>query len=133
MQSIVRIITSSTNEFVNAIDFIEEIASEKEICIKRQCGETRGFEEIVLTIISSSALVVVANALCDFVNRKKIQIQISSENGEKIDIKAEGSDLNEASEIIGYLSNNIKKNVDEKVEKDIKEHSLDIKFEIKRD
>ena len=87
----------------------------------------------MLTLISSSALIVVANALRDFAQKKKIHIQITSENGNKVDIQAEGNDLSETSEIVGFLSNNMHRNIDENISKNIQEHSLEIKVQLKKD
>ena len=133
MESIVCINTSTPKEIVAAIDFIEKLSSEPDIVVKRQCAHTRGIEEIILTLISSSALIVVANALRDFAQKKKIHIQITSENGNKVDIQAEGNDLSETSEVVGYLSNNMHRDVDENISKDVVEHPFEIKVQLKND
>lgn len=133
MDSIVCIKISTPQELVTAIEFIEQLNSESDIVIKKQCAETRGIEEIILTLISSSALIVVANALRDFAQKKKIHIQITSENGNKVDIQAEGNDLSETSEIVGFLSNNMHRNIDENISKNIQEHLLEIKVQLKKD
>lgn len=133
MKSVVCIKISSPQEFVAAIDFVENLGSMPDVEIKRQCVETRGIEEIILTLISSSALVVVANALRDFAQRKKIHIQITSENGNKVDIQAEGNDVSETSEVVGYLSNNMHRDIDENISKNIQEHPLEIKVQLKKD
>lgn len=124
---------STPQEFVTIIDFVERLSLEEGIVIKRQYTETRGIEEIILTLISSSALIVVANALRDLAQKKKINIQIISENGDKMELQEEGCDLSEASEIVGYLSNNLNKNIDECISKDIQECSLEIKVQIKKE
>lgn len=124
---------STPQEFVAIIDFVERLSLEEGIVIKRQYTETRGIEEIILTLISSSALIVVANALRDLAQKKKINIQIISENGDKMELQEEGCDLSEASEIVGYLSNNLNKNIDECISKDIQECSLEIKVQIKKE
>ena len=133
MESIVCINASTPKEFVAAIDFIEKLSSEPDIVVKRQCVQTRGLEEIILTLISSSALIIVANALRDFAQKKKIHIQITSENGNKVDIQAEGNDLSETSEVVGYLSNNMHRDLDENISKDVKEHPIEIKVQLKKD
>lgn len=133
MESVVCIKTSTPQELVTTIDFIENLGSKPDITIKRQCVETRGIEEIILTLISSSALVVVANALRDFAQKKKIHIQITAENGNKVDIQAEGTDLNETSEVVGYLSNNMHKNIDEDISKNVQERPLEIKIQLNKD
>ena len=124
---------STPQEFVTIIDFVERLSLEEGIVIKRQYTETRGIEEIILTLISSSALIVVANALRDLAQKKKINIQIISEYGDKMELQEEGCDLSEASEIVGYLSNNLNKNIDECISKDIQECSLEIKVQIKKE
>lgn len=133
MESIVCINTSTPKELVAAIDFIEKLSSEADVVVKRRCVQTRGFEEIILTLISSSALIIVANALRDFAQKKKIHIQITSENGNKVDIQAEGNDLSETSEVVGYLSNNMHRDLDENISKDIREHPFEIKVQLKKD
>ena len=133
MESVVSIKTSTPQELVAAIDFIKNLGSKPDITIKRQCVETRGIEEIILTLISSSALVVVANALRDFAQKKKIHIQITAENGNKVDIQAEGTDLNETSEVVGFLSNNMHKNIDEDISKNVQERPLEIKIQLNKD
>lgn len=133
MESIVYINTSTPKEFVEAVDFIEKLSAESDIMVKRESVQTRGIEEIILTLISSSALIVIANALRDFAQRKKIHIQIMSESGNKVDIQAEGNDLSETSEIIGYLSNNKHCNLSENISKDIHEDSFEIKLQLKKD
>ena len=124
---------STPQEFVTIIDFVERLSLEEGIVIKRQNAETRGIEEIILTLISSSALIVVVNALRDLAQKNKINIQIISENGDKMELQEEGCDLSEASEIVGYLSNNLNKNIDECISKDIQECSLEIKVQIKKE
>lgn len=133
MESIVCIKTSTSQELVTIIDFVEQLSLEQGIVIKRQYAETRGIEEIILALISSSALIVVANALRDLVQKKKIHIQITSENGNKMDIQAEGNDLSETSEIVGYLSNNLNRNIDESISKNIQECPLEIKIQLKKE
>lgn len=133
MESIVCINTSTPKELVAAIDFIEKLSSEPDIVVKRRCVQTRGLEEIILTLISSSALIIVANALRDFAQKKKIHIQITSENGNKVDIQAEGNDLSETSEVVGYLSNNMHRDLDENISKDVQEHPFEIKVQLKKD
>lgn len=133
MESIVCVKISTPQELVTIIDFVEQLTFEQGIVIKRQYAETRGIEEIILTLISSSALIVVANALRDLVQKKKIHIQITSENGNKMDIQAEGNDLSETSEIVGYLSNNLNRNIDESISKDIQECPLEIKVQLKKE
>lgn len=133
MESTVYINISTPKEFVATIDFIEKLSSERDIVVKRQCVHTRGIEEIILTLIGSSALMVVANALRDFAQKKKIHIQITSENGNKVDIQAEGNNLSETSEIVGYLSNNMHRDVDENTSKNILEHPFEIKVQLKKD
>lgn len=133
MESIVCVKISTPQELVTIIDFVEQLSFEQGIVIKRQYAETRGIEEIILTLISSSALIVVANALRDLVQKKKIHIQITSENGNKMDIQAEGNDLSETSEIVGYLSNNLNRNIDESISKDIQECPLEIKVQLKKE
>jgi hypothetical protein len=118
---------------VTAIDFVERLSLERDISIKRQCVETRGIEEIILTIISSSALIIVANALRDLAQKKKIHIQITTENGNQVDIQSEGNDISEASEIMGYLSNNMHKDINENVSKNIQEQALEIKMQLEKD
>lgn len=133
MESIVCVKISTPQELVTIIDFVEQLSFEQGIVIKRQYAETRGIEEIILTLISSSALIVVANALRDLVQKKKIHIQITSKNGNKMDIQAEGNDLSETSEIVGYLSNNLNRNIDESISKDIQECPLEIKVQLKKE
>lgn len=133
MESIVCVKISTPQELVTIIDFIEKLSFEPNIVIKRQYAETRGVEEIILTLIGSSAFIVVANALRDLVQKKKIHIQITSENGNKVDIQAEGNDLSETSEIVGYLSNNMYRNIDENISKNIQEQPLEIKVQLKKD
>lgn len=133
MGSIVCIKISTPRDMVTAIDFVEKLSSEPDIAIKRQCVATRGFEEIILTLISSSALIVVANALRDLVQKKKIHIKITSDNGNQVDIQSEGNDLSETSEIMGYLSNNMHKDIDENVLKNIQERALEIKVQLEKD
>lgn len=133
MSSIVCIKVSTPRDMVTAIDFVERLSSERDISIKRQCVETRGIEEIILTIISSSALIIVANALRDLAQKKKIHIQITTENGNQVDIQSEGNDISEASEIMGYLSNNMHKDINENVSKNIQEQALEIKMQLEKD
>ena len=76
MKSIVCIRISSSRELVAAVDFVEQLGSNPDVEIKKQYGETRGIEEIILALISSSSLIVVANALRDFVQKKKIHTHI---------------------------------------------------------
>ena len=94
--------------------------------------DTRGIEEIILTIIGSSALVVLANAVRDLVQKKKIHISMRLNDGTTLDITEEGKEIS-SDEIVGYLSNSIHKDVTEEVNKEIKQRSFDVSLKIDKE
>lgn len=133
MTKIIKLKVSSSKDLVYIIDTVEQLMKDSNIKVINFDSQTRGVEEIILTVISSSALVVVANALRDLATKKRIAIHFTSADGNDIEIKAEGKDIAEAAEIVGYLSNNIKKDTKNETLKNINDNQNEIVFKIVKD
>lgn len=105
---------NTPHELIIVDEFINQMATQEGFEFHSQSTDTRGIEEIILTIIGSSALVVLANAVRDLAQKKKIHISIRKKDGTTLDITEEGKEVS-SEDIVGYLSNSIHKEVNSEV------------------
>lgn len=123
---------NTPQEVIIVDEFINQMAIQDGFEFHAPLTDTRGIEEIILTIIGSSALVVLANAVRDLVQKKKIHISMRLNDGTTLDITEEGKEIS-SDEIVGYLSNSIHKDVTEEVNKEIKQRSFDVSLKIDKE
>ena len=119
MQELVFKLSNSTSNKVHVNDFFDEIKQVDGIVFEplhTEKGIERSIETIIIVFLSSSALVMVAKALRDFVIRKKIDVEITNDSGSKVKLKAQGGDLDEVSDIIGYFTGNLKNEREKRTE-----------------
>lgn len=119
-------------EVIIVDEFINQMTMQDGVEFHTPLTDIRGIEEIILTIIGSSALFVLANAVRDLVQKKKIHIYMQLKDGTTLDITEEGKEIS-SEEIVGYLSNSIHKVITEEVNKDVKQHSLDVSLKIDKE
>lgn len=120
---------NTPQEVIIVDEFINQMAMQDGFEFHTPLTDARGIEEIILTIIGSSALVVLANAVRDLVQKRKIHISVQLKDGTTFDITEEGKEIS-SEEIVGYLSNSIHKNITEEVNKEVKQRSFDVSLKI---
>lgn len=123
---------NTPREVVIVDEFINQMAIQDGFEIHTSLIDTRGIEEVILTIIGSSALAVLANAVRDLAQKKKIHISMRLKDGTTLDITEEGKEIS-SDEIVGYLSNSIYKEVKEEVNNEVKQRSFDVSLKVDKE
>ncbi len=116
-------------ELVAVHDFLSSLEMQDGIEIRNITSKTRGLEEIIIKIIGSAALIILAKAIRDLTQKKKIHISMRWNDGSQMDIHEEGKDIN-GEEIVGYITKGFQKNVSEIVSKNVDEHSFEVRLKI---
>jgi len=135
MQELVFKLSNSTSNKVHINDFFDEIKQVDGIVFEplhTEKGIERSIETIIIVFLSSSALVMVAKALRDFVIRKKIDVEITNDSGSKVKLKAQGGDLDEVSDIIGYITGNLKNEREKRTEEITFDKPIKLSVKIER-
>ncbi len=123
---------NTPQEVIIVDEFINQIAMQDGFEFHTPLTNARGIEEIILTIVGSSALVVLANAVRDLVQKKKIHISIRLKDGTTLDITEDGKEIS-SEEIVGYLSNSIHKDITEEVNKEVKQRTFDVNLKVDKE
>ena len=112
-----------------AYQAITSFECREDMAIVQQVKTTRGLEEIVLSLMTSSAVLVLANALRDLALKRKIHVLIDCPDGTKLTIDECGKDIS-ADEIVGYLTKGLEKKVEENHSEDSESISAVLKLQL---
>lgn len=114
------------------VDLLDELKTQEGITFeeKERNISPRTIEGIIIAFLSSSALVVFASAIRDLSKKKKISLELKNEKGQSAILKAEGDDLGDVADIVGYLTNNNTKHTIEEIRSMSIDNPIKIEFKL---
>lgn len=119
----------NTRDSYSIHSFLQSLEDIPDVKVNNKIADTRSVTEIIISVLSSTALIVLANAVRDLAQKKKIHMILDLPDGTHLDVTEQGNALSSDS-LVGYLSKGIERKEIESVEKEIKEHPLELKLKI---
>jgi hypothetical protein len=99
-----------TAELSSALSSLEDVSLERsDRSSKNQKVARLGVLELLATFVTSAAAIQLALALRDFVTRQSIELRLVSAEGDVLLISATGGDPESISDIVGFLTEQHKK------------------------